>query len=147
MTRSDLQRRAEQLRSRITANARYQEGEEPTEDAGALIAEVAEVLDRIEALVVAVNLTNASARLPDGRSMTAALARRETLRARHAVLTGAADAAQGTDRGFRQMRSELRQIAALPVAELRRRADDVARELRELDVAVQRTNWEVDLVS
>ena len=37
--RADLQRRIEQLRARITANARYQEGEEPAEDAAALLGE------------------------------------------------------------------------------------------------------------
>jgi hypothetical protein len=147
MTRADLQRRIEQVRSRIAANARYQEGEEPQEDAAALVAEVSEALDRVEELVVAVNLTNATVRLADGRTMTAALARRETLRTRHAVLSGAADAAQGQGGGYRQMRSELRQISALPVVELRRRADDVARELRELDVEIQRTNWEADLLT
>jgi hypothetical protein len=144
MTRADLQRRVQQLRSRIVANARYQEGEEPAEDATALITEVADVLERIEALVVAINLSNAVTRLGDGRSMTAALARRETLRTRHSVLTAAADAAQGAG-AFRQMRSELRNVAALPVMEVRREADLVARELRELDVEIQRTNWEVDL--
>jgi hypothetical protein len=145
MTRADLQRRIEQVRSRIAENARYQEGEEPPEDAAGLVEEASELLDRLEDLVVAVNLTNASVRLDDGRTMTEALARRETLRARHSLLSRSADAAQGGGAGHRQMRSELRQFAALPVSELRRRADDVARELRELDVEVQRTNWEVDL--
>ncbi len=37
-------------------------------------------------------------------------------------------------------------LSALPVAELRARADDLARELRELDVRIQRSNWEVDLL-
>ncbi|RIJ55701.1 hypothetical protein DZG02_15900, partial [Clavibacter lycopersici] len=46
----------------------------------------------------------------------------------------------------RQMRSELRQIAALPIREVRERADDTARELRELDARIQRANWEVELV-
>ncbi|WP_111768306.1 DIP1984 family protein [Nakamurella deserti] len=145
MIRADLQRRVDQLRSRIVANARFQEGEEPSEDAAALIVEVSALLDRIESLVVAVNLTNAATRIGDGRTMTAALAHRETLRSRHSVLTSAANAAHGADGGYRQMRSELRQISALPVAELRRRADDTARDLRELDVQIQRTNWEVDL--
>ncbi|NYF59171.1 DIP1984 family protein [Micromonospora purpureochromogenes] len=36
-------------------------------------------------------------------------------------------------------------LAALPVADLRGRADGLARELRELDVLIQRTNWEADL--
>lgn len=146
MIRADLQRRIGQMRARIEQNARYQEGEEPAEDAGALIDEVSDALEELEALVLAVNLTNASVLLSDGRTMTAALARRETLRARHSLLTGAADAAQGRD-GFRQMRSELRQLAAVPVAELRRRANAVAQELRDLDVDIQRTNWEADLLT
>jgi hypothetical protein len=147
MTRADLQRRVAQAQERIRQNARYQEGEEPAEDAAALVAEVSQTLDRLEELVVAVNLTNASVLLADGRTMTAALARRETLRARHSLLGGAADAAQGGGGGYRQLRSELRQFAALPVAELRRQADDTARELRELDVEIQRTNWEADLTT
>ncbi|MBC8093936.1 MAG: hypothetical protein H7Y15_18765, partial [Pseudonocardia sp.] len=46
----------------------------------------------------------------------------------------------------RQLRSELRQLSALPVAELRTRADGVARDLRELDVRIQQANWEADLL-
>ncbi|GAA4545419.1 hypothetical protein [Pseudonocardia xishanensis] len=61
------------------------------------------------------------------------------------MLVAAADAAAGAG-GFRQLRSELRQVSALPVGELRRRADDVAKELRELDTAVQQANWTVELV-
>ncbi|SCF28085.1 hypothetical protein GA0070216_108161 [Micromonospora matsumotoense] len=49
-------------------------------------------------------------------------------------------------RGFRQLRSELKMIPALPVALLRGQADDLARQLREVDTLIQRTNWEVDLL-
>jgi hypothetical protein len=37
-------------------------------------------------------------------------------------------------------------LSALPVAELRGQADELARELRELDVRIQRSNWEVELL-
>jgi hypothetical protein len=43
------------------------------------------------------------------------------------------------------MRSELRQVSALPVAALRARADAVAQELRELDNRIQQANWSHDL--
>ena len=49
--RADLQRRIEQLRARIVANARYQEGEEPAEDATALIAEADAALTRLQSLI------------------------------------------------------------------------------------------------
>jgi hypothetical protein len=144
--RADGTRRIEQLRTRITASARYQEGETPAEDASALLAESGEVLDELETLIRRINRTNSATRVGDG-TLTDALARRDVLRLRHALLTAAADAAAGKDqRGYRQLRSELKMIPALPVAELRARADAVARDLREVDTAVQRTNWEADLL-
>ncbi|MEU8238161.1 DIP1984 family protein [Actinoplanes missouriensis] len=144
--RADASRRAEQLRSRITGSARFQEGEAPAEDATALLTEAGEVLDELESLIRRINRTNA-ATVVHGGTLTDALARRDVLRLRHSVLTSAADAAAGEgQRGYRQLRSELKMIPALPVADLRRQADDLARQIRETDTLIQRTNWEVDLV-
>jgi len=144
--RADASRRAEQLRSRITGSARYQEGEEPAEDAEALLTEAGAVLDELESLIRRINRTN-SATSVGGGTLTDALARRDILRLRHSVVTSAAEAAAGDgQRGFRQLRSELKMIPALPVAELRGQADDLARQLREVDTLIQRTNWEADLL-
>jgi hypothetical protein len=53
--RADAARQVEQLRVRIVANARFQEGEEPAEDAGALLAEAGVVLDELEGLIRRIN--------------------------------------------------------------------------------------------
>jgi hypothetical protein len=144
--RADAARRAEQLRARITASARYQEGETPAEDAAALLAETGEVLGDLESLIRRINRTNAATQV-EGGTLTDALARRDVLRLRHGVITSAANAAAGEgQRGFRQLRSELKMIPALPVAELRRQADELARQIREVDTLIQRMNWEVDLL-
>ncbi|AXL11317.1 hypothetical protein DXT68_03615 [Microbacterium foliorum] len=140
--RADLQRRIEQLRARITANARYQEGEEPAEDAAALLVEADAALVQLRDLIRRINATNAALGLGADGTMTDALAARDVLRLRHSLLADAAAAASGAnDQFLRQMRSELRQISALPVAELRSRADAVAQELRELDNRIQQANW------
>jgi hypothetical protein len=146
--RSDAKRRVEQLRARVVSNARYQEGETPAEDAGRLLVEADEVLDRLEDLVRRINRTNATTPMGDDGTISDALARRDVLRARHAVLTASADAAVGREQhGYvRQMRSELRMLSALDVASVRERADELAREIRLLDIRIQRTNWEVDLL-
>ncbi|WP_027659923.1 DIP1984 family protein [Salinispora fenicalii] len=145
--RSDAARRAEQLRARITASARYQEGETPAEDASALLAEAGEVLGELESLIRRINRTNAAIVVREGGTLTDALAHRDVLRLRHSVVTSAADAAAGEgQRGYRQLRSELTMVPALSVSELRRQADDLARQLREVDTLIQRTNWEVDLL-
>jgi hypothetical protein len=144
--RADASRRAEQLRARVAGSARYQEGETPAEDAAALLTEAGEVLSELESLIRRINRTNAATPVEGGGTLTDALARRDVLRLRHSIVTTAADAAAGDgQRGFRQLRSELRMIPALPVADLRRQADDLARQLREVDTLIQRTNWEVDL--
>lgn len=146
--RADASRRVEQLRARIVGSARFQEGETPAEDAARLLAEVGEMLGELESLIRRINRTNASAMMGEDGTMTDGLARRDVLRLRHSVITAAADAAAGRDqRGMvRQLRSELMMLPALPVADLRLQADQLARELRELDVRIQRTNWEVDLL-
>lgn len=144
--RADLQRRIEQLRARITANARYQEGEEPAEDAAALLVEADADLARLRDLIRRINATNSRLELGADGTMTDALAARDVLRLQHSLLADAAAAASGAnDQFLRQMRSELRQVSALPVAELRARADSVAQELRELDNRIQQANWLHDL--
>ena len=146
--RADATRRVDQLRTRIVANARFQEGEEPAEDAQALLAEAGAVLDELEDLIRRINRTNAATRIGPEETITDALARRDVLRTRHSVVTAAADAAVGRSQAGmgRQLRSELKMLAALPVAQLRAQADDLARQIRELDVRIQQSNWEFDLM-
>jgi hypothetical protein len=118
----------------------------PAEDAAALLTEAGEVLGELESLIRRINRTNAATQV-EGGTLTDALARRDVLRLRHSVVSSAAGAAAGDgQRGFRQLRSELKMIPALPVAELRGQADDLARQLREVDILIQRTNWEADLL-
>jgi hypothetical protein len=146
--RADSVRRIEQLRARIVGNARYQEGEEPAEDAVAMLAEVEEVLSDYQSLIRRINHTNTVTSIGTDGTLTDALAHRDVLRLRHSVVTAAADAAAGKGHAAyaRQLRSELKMFSALPVGELRARADVLARELRELDVRIQRSNWEVELL-
>lgn len=145
-TRADLQRKINQLRSRITANARYQEGEEPAEDASALLVEAESCLEQLRDLISRINTTNTRIDLGADGTMTDALATRDVLRLRHSLLSSAATAASGTEvSSFRQIRSELRQLPALPVSDLQRQADVTAQELRELDNRIQHANWTHDL--
>jgi hypothetical protein len=53
--RADAVRRVDQLRARVVGSARYQEGEEPAEDAQALLLEAGDVLDTLERLIRRIN--------------------------------------------------------------------------------------------
>lgn len=139
--RADAQRKFATLRERIADAARYTEGEEPAEDAAALVVEAESVVDRLAELILLINRSNLQAALQDGRSLTAALAERDALRARFTLYKAAADAAAGLRGLFRSGRQELRTFAALDVTDLRRKADDVARQIRELDIAIEQVNF------
>ena len=53
--RSDVRKR-KQLHQRIALSARTQEGEQPAEDPNALLAEVAELTDRLESLITGIRI-------------------------------------------------------------------------------------------
>jgi hypothetical protein len=142
--RADLQKRVGQLTGRLQASAVVQEGDEPPEDPTALLSDLNEMSGELERLIAAINLTNAASRLEDGRSLTEALARRDVLALRQSVLRSAADAV--AQASARYSRSEIRLTRQIDVAAVRREIDDLARQLRELDTAIQEHNWTTELL-
>jgi hypothetical protein len=153
---ADCRKRLAQITSRLPNVARYQEGEEPAENAGDLLAEARGLIDRIEELNHHINLTNsrtyvAAGEGDTGRTITELLARRDALGARVRVLNETADAATGesSSRGFgygRRMRSELTERTDLDVPALRREASQMAQERRQLDLLIQRAGQTTELV-
>jgi hypothetical protein len=142
--RADTQKRIEQLRARLRLSAIVQEGEQPSEDPQALLAELDRLLDSLVDLIARINRTNQVARLADGATLTEALARRDVLKLRTSVLTTAADAA--SNRTVRYGRAEIRTLPTVDVGALRRRLDGLAQQHRELDTAIQAVNWSTDLL-
>jgi hypothetical protein len=137
--RAAARRRLLDLRDRIALHARVREGERPAEDPQRLLEEAVHVSERMRVLVVAVNVTNTVTRLPDGTTVTAALARRAALGRRIRMTTEAATNAAGG--GARYGRTGIREVAVLDVAALRAEADRLAAERRALDTELQRINW------
>ncbi len=140
--RADLATRADALAQRAVRAAVTQEGTTPVDDPAALVVEHDAVLDELERLVVRINLTNAVTDV-DGVALTAALARRDTLRRRHRTLTTLADAS--TPVADRMRGAELRLLPTSDVAAIRAAADDAAKALRELDLRIQEVNWSTEL--
>lgn len=141
--RADLQTRLQHLATRAQQHARFQEGEEPAEDATALLADHDRTIVELETLIVAINTRNLAVEVAPGLTMTAALAQRDTLRQRHRMRTELANAA--ADTVDRYSRTEIRSVAAVNVRTLRAEADDIARTLRDLDSRIQEVNWTTQL--
>jgi hypothetical protein len=142
--RKDAQRRLEQVQQRMRQSALVQEGEQPPEDPQELLREMDELLAQLVSLIIQINHTNIQTRLADGSALTDALARRDVWDQEIELLQSLADrAAERTDR---YGRSEIRKISTVDVAALRRRVNDVSRQRRELDTAIQALNWATDLI-
>lgn len=80
--RKAAQQKLAELNERLQRAAVVQEGERPAEEPAALLTELDEVAARLERLILAINNTNGQATLADGRTLTAAIARRDVLRMR-----------------------------------------------------------------
>jgi hypothetical protein len=143
--RATLQRRLDALKARMNTSARVQEGDTPAEDAMALLAEYERVAADLLTVIRRINATNATAELDPGVNLVDAIVVRDMLRKRQQAYADLADAAMGKqERYYHQMEARYQRV--VDVAALRKQADELAREARELDTRLQGANWTVDLV-
>ena len=142
--RADLQKRVEQMRTRLQQNALVQDGEQPSENPQELLAELERLITELTGIIRRINRTNVSAQTSAGMTLTDALARRDTLELQYSIINSLADTA--AQRVSRYRPTEIRSIATVDVAALRRNLDELARQRRELETAIQAANWTADLV-
>ena len=144
LLRSDQQKKLVSLKQRINANVLIQDGDEPSEDPNELLKQVFALTKESQKLVFAIHQTNALAKLNDGRSLLALLTQRDELVERHKVLTSAIS---NTNREpDRYSSREIKWRKVIPVSSLQKQADDISAKLRDLNVLIQATNWQVDLL-
>ncbi|MGH2812864.1 MAG: DIP1984 family protein [Actinomycetota bacterium] len=141
--RADYQKRLEQLRQRLLRNAKVQEGNAPGEEPQHLLAELEQVAADLAILIQRINATNAATQLEGGQTIAAAIAERDLLRLRAAVYREMAQAATVTQ--DRYTKSEVKFKSTVDIAAVQQRADDLARQHRELDTRIQAANWQFDL--
>lgn len=141
--RADIQKRIEQLKSRLAYNAKVQEGERPGEEPNALLAELDALSGELEQLIVRINLTNCTAKT-DGKSLTELIAKRDVLTLKAGALRAFAQvAAQKIDA---YSRSEIKILSTVDVAALQKQTDELAKQIRQLDTTLQGANWQTDLI-
>lgn len=143
LLRGDMQKKLASLRERIGNNVLVQDGETPHEDPNVLLKEASGVIDEIEQIAGKINAANSANTLPDGRTLTAAIARRDAMTTRHSLLQAAI---VGTRREVnRYSMSEIKWKSVVDVGSLQKQSDDLAQKIRELNALIQETNWNVEL--
>lgn len=141
--RAQAQERLNSLHERLLTVARVQEGDTPDEDPQELLRELDGVAGRIDELVQAINATNIATAFDEKMNLMEALALRDGLLRKRRIYHDLAQRA-GT-RSDRYSRTEIKFVSTIPVAELRKRVDDLSKQYRELDTRIQQLNWNTEL--
>jgi hypothetical protein len=146
--RASRKKQLEQVEARAVSVARYQEGEQPAENAGELLETGRRLVGELRELARRINRTNSATELDPGFTLTDALALRDGYAAQFKLVSAVADAGAGRKAvaWARQLRSELQQISAVPVADLRAEADRIAEARRNLDIRIQQAGWSTELL-
>lgn len=142
--RADYQKKMADLKSRLLNNAKVQEGDAPAEAPDELFTQLGRVSAELLDLIKRINRTNSATPFIGHGTISDALAERDMLkldRAAYAELAQTASITQG-----RFTRSEVKYISTISVAEIQKRADELARTYRELDSRIQELNWQTELV-
>jgi hypothetical protein len=141
--RSDMQKKLASLKERIGRNSVVQQGDKPHEDPAQLLKEAVGVLKQLEALVVRIHKANLQTKLSDGRSLSEVIAARDTLVQHHSLLQHAITNA--TREPDRYSMKEIKWVAVQKVSSLQKQADDVSKKIRDVNMVMQKANWEVEL--
>lgn len=143
--RADLQKRLQQVLERAKSSALFQEGTKPAEDSNELLQEHGKLCEQLEQLIQRINRTNSATKLEDGGTISDAIATRDLLKYRSDAVRQLADAAIPSQ--ARYGRSEILLLTKIDVAALRKRADQLMREHRAVDQAIQQANWSTELLA
>ena len=144
LIRSDQQKKLSSLKQRIDANVLVQEGDEPSEDPNELLKQIFLLTQESQKLIYAIHRTNAFTTLSDGRSLLALLTLRDGLAERHKILISAIGHTRRES--DRYSTREIKWHKVIPVSSLQKQADDISVELRKLNVVIQASNWQIDLL-
>ena len=141
--RADSQKRIEQLQQRLIQNAKVQADDQPAENPEILQQELEQLAQELVLLIQRINRTNSRTELEAGMSIADALAARDVTKLKSDIYRNLAQAA--IVKQDRQTKSEIKFQSTIQVAEVQRKADQLAKEHRQLDTRVQQANWPTEL--
>ena len=141
--RADGQKRIEQLQQRLIQNAKVQADDQPAENPEILQQELEQLAQELVLLIQRINRTNSRTELEAGMSIADALAAKDVTKLKSDIYRNLAQAA--IVKQDRQTKSEIKFQSTIQVAEVQRKADQLAKEHRQLDTRVQQANWPTEL--
>jgi hypothetical protein len=144
LLRADIQKKLASLQSRAQKYAFVQEGEQPAEDPNEIFRQIEAMAGEFQKLVLGINRTNLHHQIKTGESVTEALAKRDALALRHRILQSIVDVCM--ERPERYGMKEIRWVTTINLATVQKQVDELAKQLRELNAAIQEAGWQIELI-
>lgn len=141
--RVDIQIRNSQLKERLVANSKVQEGDKPSENPTSLLKELDANLKELARLIKAINRTNSNTKVGD-ETLTDLIAQRDVMGTEIRIKRDFLSAA--SSRVDRYSNNEIKILATIDVAKYQKEIDRLSKEYRELDTKIQGLNWITDLM-
>ena len=143
LLRADIQKKLASLQVRAQKYTVVQEGERPAEDPREMLRQVEAITDDLHRLIFAINRANLKHTIASGESLTEALAKRDSLALRHRILLSVVESCSKPVERYGV--KEIRWTTTVDVSALQNQADDLAKQIRELNAAIQEAGWRVEL--
>ncbi|MDE6784013.1 MAG: DIP1984 family protein [Ruminococcus sp.] len=143
LIRAEMKTKINNIHGRLNDNSKVQEGEKPVENPYTLIEELNNVSDEMARLIKNINYTNCVT-IENGVSLTDMIAEKDVLQKKISVLKSFLTNASSLVN--RYSNKEIKILSTVDVAELQKKIDAMSKNLRELDMNIQRINWTVDLI-
>lgn len=140
--RADLKIRIKQLKERLIANSKVQEGDVPSENPEELLKELKGNLEQLEDLIKKINMTNSST-VVDGETLTDLIAKRDVLTMEISIKREFLGSA--SEKINRYSNNEIKILSTIDVGKKQKEIDKLSKKLRELDTKIQGLNWTTEL--
>lgn len=144
LLRNDLQTKLASLQQRINNNVLVQEGDQPSEEPNVLLSNAFAVNIELHDLIKRIHSTNAQAKSINGSSLLEVLNARDRLISQHRIVQQAIDNSRREN--VRYSSSEIRWVKVISVSELQKQADEISAKLRQNNLEIQASNWQIDLI-
>lgn len=140
--RADLKIRIKQLKERLIANSKVQEGDVRSENPEELLKELKGNLEQLEDLIKKINMTNSST-VVDGETLTDLIAKRDVLTMEISIKREFL--ASASEKINRYSNNEIKILSTIDVGKKQKEIDKLSKKLRELDTKIQGLNWTTEL--
>lgn len=143
--RADLQKKLENLKKRLANSVLKLDDIQVIEDPAILKLEADETIAILYSLIDRIYRTNQSVILPSGQSMVTVLAKRDELVERRKLLDYIINKSLPDSGLYFNERGKWQ--PAIDISTYQKQMDDIAMQIRRLNLGIQQTNWQVDLVA